>query len=244
MSVTDSTSSADKAKDFVKRNKPLVIGVALVAVVLLGFLVRYVVREGVYSEGIKKQNEVTAVWENAENKLSSCIDTINGSLDVANVNADYIAEILRETSAARYETDSSAQVGDGALFSAIREAYPDLSGVTGGFQSVMNNLLGCREGFTNELSHVEDVVLVFNNWREGSWKVRTFGGDSFPTDGLETTATDDNGNIVTVTGVEALEHIQALVDNPAASGAFDSGEFELDINGDSETSESTTTTVG
>lgn len=167
-----------------KSPKYIAAAVALVLVVVGGF-VFFLVNNSVTNNGNKQEAGLNTQYLDNQNYLSDCITKIRESANVTKAEADKFEQVMVEVIKGRYEGETSAQPGSGALFSAIVEQYPDMSGLNKAFERVYTVIVGCRSDYRGKQSQLLDKLRTYDSWRTGSWTVRTFGGDEYPSDNLE-----------------------------------------------------------
>lgn len=154
------------------------------ALVIVGGFVLFLVNNGVTNNGNKQEAGLNTQYLDNQNYLSDCITKIRETANVTTAEAEKFEEVMVEVIKGRYEGETSAQPGSGALFSAIVEQYPDLSDLNKAFERVYTVIVGCRSDYRGKQSQLLDKLRTYDSWRTGSWTVRTFGGE-FPSDNLE-----------------------------------------------------------
>ena len=180
------------------------IALVLAVIVVIGIIVTH---NNVVNEGNQKQQELNRYYKETENVLSDCEVKTKSAIGVTQGQTKALDAVISEAVRGRYTAPSNAVPGtNGALFSAIREAYPDTSGLSKSFENVQIIINGCRTNFKDSQSELQGAVERFNKWRTGSWTVRTFGGGNYPND--ELVVKTENGRL---TGDEALEQMGELV---------------------------------
>lgn len=199
-----------------KSPKYIAMIVAAVMVIVGGFVL-FLVNNGVTNNGNKQEAGLNTQYLDNQNVLSDCITKIRETAAVTTAEADKFEQVMVEVIKGRYEDGSSAQPGSGALFSAIVEQYPDLSGLNKAFERVYTVIVGCRSDYRGEQSKLLDKLRAYDSWRTGSWTVRTFGGE-FPSDNLEARI----GTTVT-RGKDARDQMYTIVLVKDSIDAYESG---------------------
>lgn len=202
----------------------LIAAGALVVIVSIG-IVWWSIGNNVTNAGNKKENRINAVYQDGQNYLSDCEVKTAQVANITEAQSAKFKEIIGEAVSGRYDKGSTAQVGDShALFSAISEAYPDLSSLT--FDKVIDVVRGCRTDYRDKQSQLQDVVRDFKSWRTGSWTVRHFGGD-FPNDNLEARAGTNpkTGRPYVLTGKEALDLMSQVITGGTVSTEYQTGQL-------------------
>ena len=190
------------------------------AVLLLGLLY-FVISNSVTNDGNKKQQDLITYYNDTTNILSDCLVKTKQSVGATKAQTDALDKVITDAVKGRYSGNTSAKPGGGSLFSAIAEAYPDTSGLSKSFQDVMIIINGCRTDFRDSQAILQRGVTQFNQWRTGSFKVRTFGGKKYPNEDLEITVASKS-----VTGKAALKQMRTLVVVEDAQSGRDTGKID------------------
>lgn len=200
--------------DAVKKFKWVIAGSTIVFFALVFFLIA----NGVTNQGNKKQQDLIVLYNDTSNVLSDCLVKTKSAVGLANAQTDALDKVITDAVKGRYTEGSSAQPGRGQLFSAISEQYPDTKALSATFDKVLIIITGCRSNFKDSQAALQRAVTRFNQWRTGSFTVRTFGGDNYPNDDLEIQVAKDF-----VRGKKALDKMRELVLVAEASTARDTG---------------------
>lgn len=193
---------------------------AVGAVLLLGLLY-FVISNSVTNDGNKKQQDLITYYNDTTNVLSDCLVRTKQSVGATKAQTDALDKVITDAVKGRYDGNTSAKPGGGSLFSAILEAYPDTSGLSKSFQDVMIIINGCRTDFRDSQAILQRGVTQFNQWRTGSFKVRTFGGKKYPNEDLEIAVASKS-----VTGKAALKQMRTLVVVEDAQSGRDTGKID------------------
>lgn len=194
-----------------------IAGVAFIAIAVIALAANWGVGNNATNLGKKKEQTLNAQYLNNQNFLSDCILKVNGVANVAITNADKTNEILTNAMKGRYDGDTSAQPGSGALFSAISEAYPNLQDVNGQFEKVSNVLVGCRTDYRDQQTLLLSKLEEFDRWRKGSRIARSKAG-KFPDEDLIARVGSKK-----YTGEEALDKMYAIVLVDETVDAYETG---------------------
>lgn len=176
---------------------------AVVVLVLLGYVI---VHNEVISEGNQKQQTLIADYKATEVVLSDCEVKTRQAVGVAQAESGALNEYVDGAVQGRYTLGSSARPGSGSLFSAILEAYPETAGLAKAYETVQIIITGCRTHFADAQEQLQKQLALFESWRTGSWKVRTFGGSNYPNDALEIKV----GNEI-LTGKDAIHQMREVI---------------------------------
>lgn len=213
--------SQKDAKQGLKKYWPAFVGVGVILLAVLFYVVQH---NSVVNAGNKKQQSLITRYNETTNVLSDCIVKTKAAVGVANAQTGALDEVISDAVKGRYTAGSTAKPGSSnALFSALREAYPDTSGLSETFQNVQIIINGCRSDFRDSQAELQKAVARFNEWRTGSFTTRTFGGGDYPNDEL---AIKVSGKVVT--GQEALTQMRELVVVEEAQQGRDTGEIEAE----------------
>jgi hypothetical protein len=199
--------------EFVKKYKKLIIGAAIALILII-------VGSSVRNDGIKKETALVAQYQDNQNELSAYILKFNESLGIADRQSNKLNEILLDAVKGRYDNDTSLEPGTGGtMFSAITEAYPDLTATSETYAKVQDLIVSGRDAYKNKQSLLLDRIRDYNEWRATgltkSWLVNTLG---FPTDNLKVTVGTN-----TYRGLDALDQISRLVLTQDAITSYETG---------------------
>jgi hypothetical protein len=191
---------------------------ALVLIIAAGSLYGFV--NTTNSEGVRKTAALTAQYDDNKNELSSYILKFNETLGVADRQSTRLNDILENAVKGRYDNDGSLDPGTGGeLFSAITEAYPDLSANSEAYMKVQDEISAGRDAYKNKQSKLLDMVRDFDTWRNtGLIKRNVVAFLGFPGSFLTVT----NGG-QTYTGEAALEQVRSIVLTDEAVAAYENG---------------------
>lgn len=195
---------------------------AALAVVLVFLFVWWLIGNGVTNSGNKQEQALNAQYNVNIGDLSTCIQKIEETAGVAKGQAAAVDGILLDAVKGRYDTPgSTAHVGGGKFFSAISEAYPDLTQVSATYQQVLTIINGCRSDYQGDQAKLQDEIASFEKWRTGSWTVRHFGG-GFPNANLIAR----KGNTV-LHGRAALDQMRVMVVLAEANTDYNTGQQQV-----------------
>lgn len=209
---------------WIKKNAILVVIAGIVLVLGLSW---YITKQSVISAGNSKEATLSASYADGANYLSNCVVKTHQAANVAEANADAFDKVIKDAiagSGGAEHVDLGTTAGRNAFLPILVQAYPDLKGQTDLFDKVVNVIVGCQDDFRNKQSVVQDQVRAFNTWRTGSWKVRTFGGGSFPNDNLVV----DIPGVDSVTGQAALKKIRQPIVDAVTSDTYQTGQQSND----------------
>lgn len=199
--------------------------IAAIVVVVIGLITWFSVTNGVKNAGYQKEKDLNAQYNININTLSDCMVRIRESAGTVKAQTEAVNVVLENAVKGRYDGElSSAQAkpGPNTLFSAMHEAYPDLSSVAGGYDKVLIVINGCRTDYRGMQDKMQKMISDYESWRVGSWTTRTFAS-GFPSSELKA----KKGNAV-LKGEEALAQMETVVAVKEATSAYDSGELKAE----------------
>jgi hypothetical protein len=182
----------------------------------------------VRNEGIAREAALTAQYKVNKDELSKYTAQFTESLGVADKGNDKLNKILSEAVQGRY--DGNMEPGDtGSMFSAIQEAYPDLTATAESYAKVQDLVVSGRDSYSTKQSKLVDMVREFDEWKKsGLIKSQIVSTIGFPSNDLRVT---DAG--VTYRGQEALDRMDRVIVTEEAEEAYDSGTIKPMIQPDS-----------
>lgn len=205
--------SDDNRPWYVKYLGLLVAGVAVLVVLISGIAWRI----SAHNDGNRLQNQLNAQYNVNIAKLGDCIIKIRESSGIAKGETAAFDKIIEDAVKGRYEVGSTAQPTGGALFSAIKEAYPDLTNLGSTFNKVLEVTVGCRSDYQSYQEKLQSQIKTFNDWRNGSLSGNLWAG-GYPTSELHAVKGDQ-----TLKGQEALDQMERVVTVSDAQKGYDSG---------------------
>lgn len=174
---------------------------------------------GIQKEMIDRETALTAEFKTNQTELSQYTLAIKEAVGIADRGTDALDKVLKDAIRGRYDGDTSAQPGGGALFSAITEAYPDLTANTAMYAKVQDEIISGRKAFKNKQNALSDKIRAYDKWRTSGFihsAVTSMVGA--PSDALRVTI---DGNVTT--GKAALDKMDQQVNSSESNEAFKSG---------------------
>lgn len=191
-----------------------VVGILAIAALLVGFATWNSTR----NEGVSKQNALIAQYKDNQNELSSYVLKFNDSLGIADRQSEELNKILNDAVQGRYDGKMNPGTG-GAMFSAIQEAYPDLTANTKMYEKVQTLVESGREAYKNKQTRLLSMVQDFNTWRQsGIIKSQFISLMGFPNSDLKITVGDKS-----YTGMEALDKLSNPILDDTTIDAYSKG---------------------
>ena len=157
----------------------------------LGWIITIIVLVGIVTLGVSLYGYINTLrnervdWETqlpnqyAANQayLSAYVGGFYEQVGVAKLKSDKMDKILLDAVKGRYEGTGGFKSSNEALFSAIKEAYPDLSGLNI-FDKMMDYITSKREGYRADQQKLLDMLRAYDKWRASgivqSWIINTF----------------------------------------------------------------------
>lgn len=209
------TLTEEQRKKYIKYG---VIGGALILIVIIG-LSFYGTVNSARGGAITRENAIVAQYGDNKAELAKNILVINETLGIADRQSEVLNGILADAVQGRYDGELQPGTG-GSMFSAIAEAYPDLTATSEAYQKVQDAVLSQRESFKKQQAKLIDMVRDYKTWTTSdifrSWVLNSFVGT--PTDLM---AIEHNGTILR--GQDALDQASKIITTSDAEEAFDTG---------------------
>lgn len=177
---------------------------------------------GLRNDLIQKEASLVAQYKDNQNELSTYILQFKESMGVAGKGSERLEEILTEAVKGRYDGNMEPGTG-GSMFSAITEAYPDLTATTESYNKVQDLVVSGREGYKNKQTKLLDMIRDYDTWRESDL-VNSFIIKNFlnaPTDRMKVTVGEQ-----TFKGQDALDKISQIVLTKDAIDSYETGETD------------------
>jgi hypothetical protein len=201
------------------QKKMAIIG-GIAAVIALGIIMLFSKGIGAKNDGIDKATALSAQYRDNQNYLSSYIAGFYEQTGVAKVKADKLNSILLEAVKGRYDGKMAPGTG-GTMFSAISEAYPDLSGLNI-YDKIVDYVAAGRVGYRNKQSKLLDMLRDWEAWSDKG-ALHPILVDAFvPMDKFVARVGDK-----VYRGEEAIEKMNQIVLTQQATDAYESGEDKI-----------------
>lgn len=212
---------------FVKNHKGLVIGGAIAALLLI-IIVSFISSvNGTRNTLIQKEQSLVGEYKSNQNELSTYTNQITESLGVADAGNDKVGQVLKDAISGRYDGKMEPGTG-GAMFSAISEAYPDLTANTAMYAKVQDAVIAGRNQYKNTQNKLIDRARDYETWTQSDF-VRSFIVKNVlgaPTDNLKITIGQN-----TFRGQDALDKLSQPILSGAAIQSYETGVTEPIIGG-------------
>lgn len=205
---------------FEKLGKLAALWIAL-AVVAMVVVTGVVINISVTNTGNKTEAALNSQYVDNQNVLSDCLVQIQETANITSEQSEQFQQAMQDAVMGRYDTSSGAMPAEDAMFAAIVESYPDLSSLSEAYERVHTTAVGCRSDYRDIQSKLLDMLGQYDAWRTGSWTVRTFAGDEFPSNNLVARIGDTRSY-----GQEALDQMWTIVLVSEAAEATESGTLE------------------
>lgn len=195
----------------------IIIALVVLGVVVGGALGLYGWVNGLRSVSVSYETSLNAQYLDNQNFLSAYVSGFYEQLGVANLKSEKMDRILLDAVKGRYgEKGFSSQ---GAFFSAVMEAYPDIKGLNI-YDKIADYISSKREGYRAIQSKLLDMLRSYDNWRQDGyiqcWVTAGFIG--IPSERLEARL---DGKIKH--GKEARDQMYVIVLADQAADAYKSG---------------------
>lgn len=197
------------------------IALAIVAAAAIGGFMMYGFINSLRSESVAREYALNAQYLSNQNYLSAYISGFYEQLGVAKAKSDKLDQILTDAVKGRYE-DSGGFKANGAFFSAIVEAYPDLAGLNV-YDKIVDYVASQREGYRGIQDKLLDMLRSYDTWRQdGLIQSKIVSGIlGIPSERLEARIGTDVKR-----GLEARERMYTIVLASQAKKAYETGTLE------------------
>ncbi len=197
--------------------KFIIIGV--IAALVLGIFGVINTYTNIRNEGTRTELSITAKYKAMQASYGQDRLAFTDQIGIAREKRDAMDKILTDAVSGRYNRPGSPQVDNGKLFSAITEAYPDLSGLNI-YDKIADFVTKMRGKFAQDQGQIAEMIKDYNTWRQtGSFLHPTLvGWAGFPSDALEMQA---NGNVYK--GKDALDRMSRPIIGSDTGQIFDTG---------------------
>lgn len=205
--------------DFVKNHKGMVIGGAIVAVLVIMLVSFFSSVNATRNTLIQKEQGLVAQYQSNQNELSTYILQFKESMGVADAGNDKLNEVLTAAISGRYDGKMQPGTG-GSMFSAIKEAYPDLTATSASYAKVQDLVISGRSAYKNTQNALLDKIRDYTTWTQSDM-VRSFIVKNVlnaPTDNMKITV----GTSI-YRGQDALDKMSQLVLSGDAVTAYQTG---------------------
>lgn len=196
-----------------------VIGAVILALIITGLSIYGTINDA-RGGAITRENSIVAAYTDNKNELSKNILVINESLGIADRQSEVLNEILSDAIQGRYDGEMQPGTG-GSMFSAIAEAYPDLTATTETYAKVQDEVSSQRASFKSHQSKLIDMIGEYKTWTTAdlfrTWVLDTFVGGT-PTDLMVIREGDS-----VYRGIDALDKAENIITTPAVEEIYESG---------------------
>ncbi len=199
--------------------KGLIALIVVVAIAVFGGLGLYSKINSEYNAGMSMEVALSARYQNNQNQLDASTKKIIESVGIANLKSDKMRQIISDAVKGRYEGKAQQPGTGGAMFSAIKEAYPELDLKV--YDKIVDLIATEREAFKQAQSGLLKALQDYKTWKNTDIIRQWFVAKYFPSSNLEARI----GTKV-VTGAAALEQMQLLVTSQGTDDAFNTGKQE------------------
>ncbi len=219
----DTDKILDKLGKIFSTPKGIIGGLAAImaVIVLISGISEYV---GTRNTGRELEIGLTKQFKTVQINYGQFRMQIHDELGIAREKRDAIDKIIVDAVAGRYnadgkENDVTAGVDRGKLFSAIKEAYPDLEGLKI-YDKILDHIQAGRKRFAAEQVQLADQVARYNTWRTTGWLLHPWMVEKlgFPSGNLEVQIGDKH-----LTGSQALEKMNVVIVGGDTQQVFDTG---------------------
>lgn len=200
------------------RTNPLIwIGLAVAAIALL--VAFYPYYNQLRKDTIRFETQISAQFLSNQNELGTYVSSFYEQVGIADRKSEQLDEIISSAVQGRYGEDGFS--ADGAFFSAVSEAYPDLD--LSLYDDIASYVRAARIDYRDIQNKLLDQVRVYKNWLQDD-VIRSFVLDAFvqaPTENLRAQVGSD-----IVIGEDALAIINTPIVPESVNEAYEDGVLE------------------
>lgn len=210
--------------DFAKllENPKRLIQIGIAVAVVLFLIIIFASFNGVQKDMVKREAALSGQYVDNQNELSSYVSKITEMLGVAENATEAQRTVLEDAIKGRYEGTTGANPTGGEFFSAIVEAYPDLSANQELYGKVQDAVSAGREAYKNKQTMLIDMLREYETWKNSGFvhsKMASMVGA--PSDNLVARI-----GMQTNRGQDALDQMWVIVLAGQAKEAYETGEME------------------
>jgi len=148
---------------------PLVLAGLLIIILLCGGLIglgvtAYGYINGLRSEQIARETGLNEQYLANQAELSGYVTAFYEQIGVANLKSDQMDRIIEDAVKGRYDDDTAANPTQGAMFSAIVEAYPDLDLEI--YDEIAAFVREKRDAYKNNQTTLLGLLQDYDQWRK------------------------------------------------------------------------------
>ena len=205
--------------DFLKSPKAI-IGGLIALVLVIGAVSLIGTYTSVRNEGRRQELALTRQFKDTQVQYGQFRQSIYDQLSIAREKRDALDKIMVDAVTGRYDKKgANNEVDRQAVFSAIKEAYPDLGGLDI-YDKIIVQIQAGREAFAKNQEQLQDMIRSYDQWRTtGSllhpWFVEKLG---FPSNLLEARI---GGQVYR--GADAYDKMSRVIVGSDTQQIFDSG---------------------
>lgn len=189
----------------------------VLAILIAALLTGFCKVNGLRAELIQRENFISAKYQTNQAMLSSYVLGYQESLTIADRSSEKLNTILLNAIHGHYDKRTEP---NGALFSAIKEAYPDID--LNGYNRILDFIASRREQFRAEQTELQDMIRNYDSLRTSDL-IDNFLADllGFPSLHLNATIGEEQ-----LTGSAALERVKRVVTDDLTLQSFRSGQMQ------------------
>lgn len=194
------------------------IALVVVAAIAIWAITGYI---STHNKSVDMIQQLNAQYPSNQNELSTYINGFYTMLGVANAKSDKIDTILSDSLKARYQgtTNSAATQAkqNQALFSAVKEAYPNLSGLSV-YDKIVTYVAAKQDAYKNVQNKLLDLLQRFDAYRNKFPTSMWAGLGAVPMGELRTQVGNDIRH-----GQDAEDKMWNIVRSAQSNQAYESG---------------------
>lgn len=213
---------------FIKNHPAMTVFAVLAVAAIIGIIGTISYVGGVRDEGIKKETALLTTYKTGQANLSTYTNTIIESMGVADAGTEAADTIISNAIKGRYDGNMEPGTG-GSMFSAISEAYPDVTANMKQYEKVQTQIEAGRASFEGKQKQMSSQLEDYKNWRDmGLFKSQVVKFLGFPSeDRLAVTVGNE-----TFRGHAALDKMDQVIVSSEARQSYETGVSDPLVGGD------------
>lgn len=199
-----------------------VVAIVVVCVLLGGGVSFYSFLNTLRNQSVDYENQLNKQYLANQAYLSAFVAGFYEQMGVAGMKSDKMDKILMDAVKGRYEQQGGFKNPEGAFFSAIKEAYPDVSGLNI-YDKIIDYVSSKREGYRADQEKLLDMLRSYDSWRQKgivqSFMVKSILG--IPSERLEARIGDN-----VTRGAAARDQMFRIVLTEGTAEAYQTGKMK------------------
>ena len=172
----DNTQSGGYRLPKISKKAAIIFGSILVVIVIVVSLFNWV--NSLQVADTTREVALTRQYESMKTGLDAFLSTAREQAGVTKAQSAAFDKIMLDAVQGRYDANgqpTGANPTGGSLFSAIKEAYPNLDTLNSSYSRILDTISSGRTAFANYQQRLQDELREYDQWRKSgivhSWAV-------------------------------------------------------------------------